>query len=65
MTKYEYHQDQIDDITNTMIDIYQKFGKCGCFILLENAKQNIREKQLNLTIESGKKKANFFYRIFN
>ena len=64
MTKYEYHQDQIDDITNTMIDIYQKFGKCDCFILLENAKQNIREKQLNLTIESGKKKANFFYRIF-
>ena len=65
MTRYEYYQNRIDNITNMELEIYQNVGLCECFYILENIKTEIRNKQLSLTIENGKKKANLFYRIFN
>lgn len=68
MTKYEYHQNQIDRITGEQLEIYKKSKDSKsqyCWKLLDNVKRNIKNKQLALTVEDGKKKASLFYRIFN
>lgn len=65
MTRYEYYQNQIDNITNMELEIYYNVGSYKNFYILENMKAEIRNKQLNLTIKNGEKKANLFYRIFN
>ena len=65
MTRYEYLQNQIDSITDMQRAMRNQFGKQEGMKLLEGVKNNIKNKQLNLTMENGMKKAGMVYRIFN
>ena len=54
MTKYEYLQNKIDEITTTQI----KLNK-----ILEESKQKLIENRDSLTIKEAEKKAGIFWKL--
>lgn len=64
MTRYEYFQEQLDSITNAQLQCYRAGDSNSC-AFLEEVKNNIRKKQLNLSVKDAQKKAGLLYRMSN